>query len=200
MMARQPARSAAQFLPAKLTLTALTEAAASCKGCDLYQHATQTVFGEGSSHAKVILLGEQQLTHEAETLGVIVRCHPLDLYRDEITTIPHITGIEIPQHVGRSVTLIGWLVTEKSVETKHGEPMEFATFEDKTALYDATLFPDVYRRCCHLLSTDSPYVVRGTVEEHFGVTTLTVHDLHCLESTRPVRHNAETPTGDCMIW
>ena len=59
MMAKQPARSAAQFLPAKPTLTALKKAAASCKGCDLYQHATQTVFGEGSSHAKVILLGEQ---------------------------------------------------------------------------------------------------------------------------------------------
>jgi error-prone DNA polymerase len=144
--------------------------------------------------------GEQQRTHEAETLGLIVRCHPLDLYRDQIAAIPHITGIEIPRHVGRAVTLIGWLVTEKSVETKHGEPMEFATFEDKTALYDATLFPDVYRRCCHLLSTDSPYVVRGTVEEHFGVTTLTVHDLHCLESTRPARHDVETPTGDCMIW
>src|SRR5678815_4294748 len=58
-MAKQPARSAAQFFPAKRTLTALRAAAASCKGCDLYQHATQTVFGEGSSRAKVILLGEQ---------------------------------------------------------------------------------------------------------------------------------------------
>jgi DNA polymerase len=66
-MARQPARSAAQFLPAKITLPALKEAAASCQGCDLYQHATQTVFGEGSPHAKVILLGEQPGDQEDRT-------------------------------------------------------------------------------------------------------------------------------------
>ena len=66
-MARQPARSAAQFLPAKITLSALKEAAASCQGCDLYQQATQTVFGEGAPHAKVILLGEQPGDQEDRT-------------------------------------------------------------------------------------------------------------------------------------
>jgi len=42
-----------------LTLPALQEAAASCTGCDLYKLATQTVFGEGSTHADVIFVGEQ---------------------------------------------------------------------------------------------------------------------------------------------
>jgi error-prone DNA polymerase len=46
-------------------------------------------------------------------------------------------------------------------ETKHGEPMEFLTFEDQTAMYDATLFPDAYRRYCHLLTAENGYVVRG---------------------------------------
>ena len=55
--------------------------------------------------------------------------------------------------------------------------------KDVTALYDATLFPDIYRRCCHLLSPNRPYVVRGLVEETFGVVTLTVHDLRLLEPT-----------------
>ena len=39
----------------------------------------------------------------------------------------------------------GWLLTEKMAEMKHGEPMEFLTFEDQTAMYDAMLFPDAYR-------------------------------------------------------
>jgi error-prone DNA polymerase len=60
--------------------------------------------------------------------------------------------------------------------------MEFITLEDHSALYDATLFPDVYRRCCHLLSSNRAYVVQGLVEEVFGVATLTVIDLHGLES------------------
>ena len=65
--------------------------------------------------------------------------------------------------IGRHITMVGWLITEKP-ETKDGLPMEFATFEDKTALYDATLFPDIYRRCHHSYS-NQPYVVRGLVEE-----------------------------------
>jgi error-prone DNA polymerase len=65
--------------------------------------------------------------------------------------------------------------------------MEFITLEDITALYDATLFPDVYRRCCQLLSPNRPYVVRGLVEESFGVVTLTVHDLQLLEPTMSER-------------
>ena len=52
-------RSAADFLPAKLTLKNLREAAASCKGCDLYRNATQTVFGEGPAEASVVFVGEQ---------------------------------------------------------------------------------------------------------------------------------------------
>jgi len=47
-------RSAADFLPAAKSLPALKKAAASCKGCDLYKRATQTVFGEGPKDAAVV--------------------------------------------------------------------------------------------------------------------------------------------------
>ena len=52
-------KSTADFLPAHLTLKALRESARSCKGCDLYKNATQTVFGEGPQKADVIFVGEQ---------------------------------------------------------------------------------------------------------------------------------------------
>jgi len=51
--------SAAEFLPKRHTLESLRAAARSCKGCDLYKNATQTVFGEGPKDASVILVGEQ---------------------------------------------------------------------------------------------------------------------------------------------
>lgn len=51
--------SAADFLPASLSLIDLSQAARHCRGCDLYRRATQTVFGEGPSDARVILVGEQ---------------------------------------------------------------------------------------------------------------------------------------------
>ncbi len=54
-----PRRSAADYLPAQLSLKRLREAAAGCRGCDLYKYATQTVFGEGKSRAPIMLVGEQ---------------------------------------------------------------------------------------------------------------------------------------------
>jgi uracil-DNA glycosylase len=57
--AADPARSAADFLPPKRTLQALTVASRDCRGCDLYAGATQTVFGEGPAGAEIMLIGEQ---------------------------------------------------------------------------------------------------------------------------------------------
>jgi uracil-DNA glycosylase len=50
--------SATDFLPERRSLTALRKAAAGCRGCDLYEDATQTVFGEGTAKARVVLVGE----------------------------------------------------------------------------------------------------------------------------------------------
>ncbi|HEY4373641.1 MAG TPA: UdgX family uracil-DNA binding protein [Burkholderiales bacterium] len=41
------------------TLTALRHAAAGCRDCPLWEHATQTVFGEGPARATILLVGEQ---------------------------------------------------------------------------------------------------------------------------------------------
>jgi DNA polymerase len=51
--------SAAGFLPSTRTLTALRRAAGGCHGCELWKDATQTVFGEGSPKARLMLVGEQ---------------------------------------------------------------------------------------------------------------------------------------------
>ena len=51
--------SAAEFIPPSPTLARLREAAAGCRGCDLWRYATQTVFGEGPKRAEVMLVGEQ---------------------------------------------------------------------------------------------------------------------------------------------
>jgi error-prone DNA polymerase len=81
------------------------------------------------------------------------------------------------------VTIIGWLVTEKTISTQKGEPMEFVTFEDQTGLYDATLFPNTYRRYCHLLAMNQAYAVTGRVEEQFATVALTVSGLTLLASS-----------------
>src|SRR6266545_3396368 len=51
--------SAAPFVPKTTSLRALGEAAQKCRGCDLYKHATQAVFGEGPKSARAMFVGEQ---------------------------------------------------------------------------------------------------------------------------------------------
>ena len=60
----QATRSAADFLPERLSLTSLRDAAAGCKGCHLWQVGTQTVFGAGAREAEVMFVGEQPGDYE----------------------------------------------------------------------------------------------------------------------------------------
>ncbi len=50
---------AEDFLPDRKDLDSLREAASSCHGCELWEPATRTVFGEGAAKATVMLIGEQ---------------------------------------------------------------------------------------------------------------------------------------------
>ena len=59
MAARTPYHGADEFLPSELDLPQLRAAAMTCHGCDLWQPATQTVFGEGPTTARLMLVGEQ---------------------------------------------------------------------------------------------------------------------------------------------
>jgi uracil-DNA glycosylase family protein len=56
---KSTATSARDYLPDTRSYRALAAAAAHCRGCDLYKHATQTVFGEGRRTARMLLVGEQ---------------------------------------------------------------------------------------------------------------------------------------------
>ena len=60
-MIRKPSTeaSARSFVPEGAGLAGLREAAVECRGCPLFEPADQVVFGEGSSTATVMLVGEQ---------------------------------------------------------------------------------------------------------------------------------------------
>jgi uracil-DNA glycosylase len=55
----QESSSAAALIPPRATLPELRTIAAECKACDLWKTGTQTVFGEGSTRAKIMFVGEQ---------------------------------------------------------------------------------------------------------------------------------------------
>jgi uracil-DNA glycosylase family protein len=51
--------SAAEYLPTSRSLKALRTASQTCRGCALYEDATQTVFGRGRKSSDLMLVGEQ---------------------------------------------------------------------------------------------------------------------------------------------
>jgi DNA polymerase len=50
---------AEQYVPERRTIPVLQKKVHECRGCDLYRHATQAVFGEGPPDARVVFVGEQ---------------------------------------------------------------------------------------------------------------------------------------------
>ena len=59
MEVSEGAPTAAPWLPDEINLSALRSAARECRGCDLWEHGTQTVFGAGTARSEVMLVGEQ---------------------------------------------------------------------------------------------------------------------------------------------
>ncbi|MBS0156137.1 MAG: DNA polymerase III subunit alpha [Nitrospira sp.] len=133
---------------------------------------------------------QKKLHHELAIFGFPLHCHPLDLFTEALNGTSRILAKDLGRYVGKEVTLIGWLLTEKIVSTKKGDPMEFMTLEDQTGMYDATLFPTTYRHYCDLLATNQAYAITGRVEEQFSTVTVTVRTLQLL-TTGEIRAPSE---------
>lgn len=52
-------KTAQEWVPPDADLAELRKAAASCRGCELWEPATQVVFSAGNAHAALMMVGEQ---------------------------------------------------------------------------------------------------------------------------------------------
>ncbi|UCE52645.1 MAG: DNA polymerase III subunit alpha, partial [Desulfobacterales bacterium] len=114
------------------------------------------------------------LRREFAVLGFLCDRHPMELYAHRIEKLRTVKACNLPRFLGQHVRMAGWLITGKVVSTKNGDPMEFLTFEDQTGIVETTFFPQAYRRFCHMIDRNRPYLLRGKVEEDWGAVTLTV--------------------------
>jgi len=83
--------------------------------------------------------------------------------------------------VGQSIYLIGVYITRKETATGNSEPMEFLTLEDETDIYECVLFPDVFQEFGDMLHWETLFIIRGIVEESFGVYTITIEKMASLQ-------------------
>lgn len=63
--------TAPPFVPDSTSVRTLSAAAQECRGCDLYQRATQVVFGAGPRGAGVMFVGEQPDDQEDRQIATI---------------------------------------------------------------------------------------------------------------------------------
>ncbi len=80
----------------------------------------------------------------------------------------------LAKNLGKTVTLLGYLVTLKHVYTAKQEPMCFGTFLDRDGDFlDTVHFPDSLRR--YPFQKSGFYILKGKVIEEFGVFSVDVH-------------------------
>jgi error-prone DNA polymerase len=130
---------------------------------------------------------QRKWQQEMETLGFVFSVHPLTFYESFLKNHRHpvVTASELSHYIGRKVWVVGWPITRKEVLTREGEPMEFVTFEDKTAIYETIFFPEAFKRFCQHLDRDHAYLLRGTVEEEFGAVSLVIQEMRRIPYNPP---------------
>ena len=131
-------------------------------------------FGNGVlSHHKKIRL-------ERESFGFPVSEHPLTpwlpLFAGKIKKAK-----DIPGYVGKTIRLAGVLIATKVASTQKRESMGFITLEDETDIYECVLFPEVFQEFGDLFHWETLFIIRGTVEESFGVHSVTIKKLASLK-------------------
>ena len=114
-----------------------------------------------------------------ETFGFPITRHPLEPYfhllKGRVKKAKY-----IPKYVGKTIRLAGVYITRKVTQTRKRDPMEFLTLEDETDIYECVLFPESFNQYGDLLNWESLFLVRGKVEESFGVHTITIEKLESL--------------------
>lgn len=127
----------------------------------------------------------ERLRREFSVLGFLCDRHPMELYAHALSGRGRVKAADLPRFAGRRVRAAGWLITGKTVRTRRGDPMEFLSFEDETAVFETTFFPEAYRRWSPLIDRGRPYLLEGKVEQDWGATTLTVDRLSPLRPAGP---------------
>jgi DNA polymerase len=105
-------------LPVSGSINELREAARHCRNCDLWKNATQTVFGEGSSNASILFVGEQP--GDQEDLAGHPFVGPAGKVLDEALAEAGIERTDV--YVTNAVKHFKWVPAERGKRRIHKKP------------------------------------------------------------------------------
>jgi DNA polymerase-3 subunit alpha len=105
---------------------------------------------------------------EIELLGFSL-CNVFELVKENAQDF--LPASELPYHLGKDVSVLGWLVTSKSVNTVSNQTMHFHTFLDSCGNWlDTIFFPGISRY--YPVTGKGCYAMKGKVVEEFGVYSI----------------------------
>jgi len=131
----------------------------------------------GRPRATARAMNRTRLQRELDAFGFLLTAHPLDLVDDQLPP-GLVEAAALERYAGASVALAGWLVSVKTITDRAGRTLEFATFEDRTDLFDAMLDPEAHAHFGGRLDqSPGPYVVYGRVAETPGSRLVRLKEL-----------------------
>ncbi|HEX9756616.1 MAG TPA: DNA polymerase III subunit alpha [Nitrospiria bacterium] len=105
------------------------------------------------------------LRYEKEILGFYITGHPLAERKDEIKRLASHAMEQLGDlRDGSEVRLVGILIHRKIATTKKGDKMAYVRLEDLTGSLEVIVFPDLYKTCSDVLTTDAPLLVVGNLD------------------------------------
>ncbi|MBQ3140634.1 MAG: DNA polymerase III subunit alpha [Clostridia bacterium] len=117
---------------------------------------------------------EELLAMEHEVTGMYLSAHPLDSYEGvmrarKLQPLSFYTD-EDADCDGQRATVLGIVTARTAKQTRNGQPMAFVQLEDRSAVIEVVVFPNLYADVMPLLSVGSVITVTGrfSVKESDG--------------------------------
>jgi len=144
---------------------------------DKKRPAGETLFRPGRQRFKLPALKtskEEDAYDEIELLGFPVSLTYFDMLQTKFRS--EVRAVDLINHTGRTVRMLGLLVTIKYVRTKRKDMMHFATFLDQHGeMFDTTHFPETLKK--YPFRGHGIYLLLGKVREEFGYAGLEVEKM-----------------------
>ena len=106
---------------------------------------------------------KELLAWEKETLGIYLSGHPLDDFREKISSLTRSKNLSYKLS-GKRVKVGGIITNARQITTKKGDTMAFLTIEDFDGAIDVTLFPNVFKQSFNVAMPDEIVVAEGRVD------------------------------------
>jgi DNA-directed DNA polymerase III PolC len=129
----------------------------------------------------------QRCNDQWEWLDMLLDTHPLRYVLSQLSECVLTPSHRLADHAGRRVTMTGWPITERRLNTRDGGGyMKFLTLQDVWGVYEAVLFPEAYQSQGHYFAHTGPCILKGEAQLDHG------HPVLMVDTVQPLYFDAPT--------